>query len=169
MIRSLNASDRVRLRGHDAAARSRFTTSDFMLLTSTAEGLPLALVEGMAAGCIPIAYDIPYGPSDVIVDRRNGFLVPAGDIEALAARIIELQRMPERAVEAMRKRAAATAERFDDRTVTRAWARETEKAWERKHAASGPESLVAQSRHVAGRLTRRVERLTGRYESSGER
>jgi len=166
LIQSLDATDRVRLRGHASGARSYFSTADFMLLTSSAEGLPLALVEGMAAGCIPIAYDIAYGPSDVIVDGRNGFLVPAGDIDAMAARIVELQRMPEGAVTAMRRRAMDTAERFDDRAVTRAWAREMEKAWERKHAASDPGSLAARSRRLAGRARRRISRVSGRYELS---
>ncbi|MGP6171440.1 glycosyltransferase [Microbacterium sp. A204] len=167
-IRSLGVAERVHLHGHDAAARSRFAAADFMLLTSTAEGLPLALVEGMAAGCIPIAYDIPYGPSDLIVDGRNGFLVAAGDIDALTRRIVDLQQMPAPAVEAMRKRAIATSERFDDKAVTRAWAREMEKAWERKHAVSDAESVLARSRHFAGRMKRRVRRVTGGYASLGE-
>lgn len=165
-IRSLEVGERVRLRGHDPGARSAFATADFMLLTSSAEGLPLALVEGMAAGCIPIAYDIPYGPSDVIADGRNGFLVAAGDIDALAARIIELQRMSPRDVEAMRTRAQTTAERFQDRAVTRSWAREMEKAFERKHAASDPGSALRRSRRAAGRLKRRIARLTGGYDRS---
>ena len=32
------------------------------------------LVESMASGCIPIAYDIDYGPSDIITDGVDGFL-----------------------------------------------------------------------------------------------
>lgn len=167
-IRSQRLTERVHLRGHDATARSRFATADFMLLTSSAEGLPLALVEAMAAGCIPIAYDIPYGPSDLIVDGRNGFLVEAGDIDALARRVVDLQNMSARAVEAMRKRAISTSERFDDTAVTRAWAREMEKAWERKHAATGPESVLARSRHFAGRVKRRTRRVIGGYSTSGE-
>lgn len=167
-IRSLDIDDHVRLRGHDVGARGAFATADFMLLTSSAEGLPLALVEGMASGCIPIAYDIPYGPSDLIEDGRNGFLVAAGDIDALSERIIQLQRMPDRAVEAMRARAQATAERFHDRAVTRSWAREMEKAFERKHAASDPGSALRRSRRAAGRLKRRVARLSGGYDRSSD-
>jgi len=164
-IRAQGVADRVHLRGHVASARSAFATADFMLLTSKSEGLPLALVEGMSAGCIPIAYDISYGPADLIEDGRNGFLVPAGDIDALAQRIIDLQRMPSRAVEAMRRRAMATSERFHDRAVTRAWAREMERAFERKHAASGPQTMIQRSRRRAGRVKRRITRLTGGYDS----
>ena len=163
-IREQGMGEHVRLRGHDAEARAAFSSADFMLLTSKAEGLPLALVEGMAAGCIPIAYDIPYGPADVISDGRNGFLVPAGDIEALAQRIVDLQRLPPRAVEAMRRRAVATAGRFHDRAVVRAWGREMERAFERKHTAAGPEPMRQRLRHAAGRAKRRLIRVSGHHD-----
>lgn len=163
-IRSQGVDDHVRLRGHDTEARASFASADFMLLTSKAEGLPLALVEGMAAGCIPIAYDIPYGPADVISDGRNGFLVPPGDVEAMAQRIVEVQRMSPQAVEAMRRRARATAGRFHDRAVVRAWGREMERAFERKHAAKGPEPIGRRMRHVAGRAKRRLTRLSGYHD-----
>ncbi|MGO2933805.1 glycosyltransferase, partial [Microbacterium sp.] len=143
-----------------------FATADFMLLTSKAEGLPLVLVEGMAAGCIPIAYEIPYGPSEVIADGKNGFLIPAGDIDAVAQRIVDLQHMPEQAVEAMRRQARATAERFSDDAVTRAWAREMERAFERKHSGAGEGSVIQRSRRAAGRVKRRILRLSGGYDRS---
>ncbi|CAH0136642.1 MULTISPECIES: glycosyltransferase [unclassified Microbacterium] len=165
-IRSQRMQQRVSLRGHDDAARSAFATADFMLLTSKAEGLPLALVEGMAAGCVPIAYDIPYGPADVIAHGSNGFLVPPGDVDGLAQRIVELQRMPRHRVETMRRRARATAAQFSDRAVVRAWAREMERAYERKHAASSPQSTIRRLRRAIGRAKRRIIRLSGRYERS---
>lgn len=165
-IRSLGMEQRVILRGHDTGARAAFATADFMLLTSKAEGLPLALVEGMAAGCIPIAYDIPYGPSEVIADGKNGFLIPADDIDAVAQRIVDLQRMSAQAVEAMRRQARATAERFSDEAVTRAWAREMERAFERKHSRAVEGSVVQRSRRAAGRVKRRIIRLSGGYERS---
>ena len=58
-------------------ARRELATASFLLLTSRSEGSPLVLVEAMAAGCLPIAYDVRYGPSDLIRNGRNGFLVRA--------------------------------------------------------------------------------------------
>jgi poly(glycerol-phosphate) alpha-glucosyltransferase len=165
-IRAQRMPERVTLHGHDDAARSAFASADFMLLTSKSEGLPLVLVEGMANGCVPIAYDIPYGPADVISHGRNGLLVQPGDVDGLARCIIELQRMPSRRIDAMRRRARATAAQFDDRAVVRAWAREMERAYERKHTASGPEPALQRMRHIAGRAKRRGLRLSGRYDRS---
>ena len=52
-------------------------------LSSHHEGMPLALVEGMAAGCAVIGSDVP-GIRELIVDGRNGRLVPEGDAAAWA-------------------------------------------------------------------------------------
>lgn len=104
----------------------------FLLLTSRSEGSPLCVLEALAAGCLPIAYDIPFGPAEVIRTGVNGFLVPDGDIEALAAAIVELERLPAAAVEAMRRRAIATVAGYGEDAVLALWKRELRRAWRRK-------------------------------------
>lgn len=118
----LGLASRVRFHGHVPGARARLADASFLLLTSTSEGFPLVLLEAMAAGCIPIAYDVPYGPADIIRDGRNGFLVPAGDEVALARAIAELQAMSPRLVTRMRREARSAASAFSDEAVTRTWA-----------------------------------------------
>ncbi|GAA1784838.1 hypothetical protein GCM10009748_18670 [Agromyces lapidis] len=122
----------VELHGFTPDARRHLAARSFLLLTSRSEGFPLVLVESMAAGCIPIAYDIRYGPADLIRDGRNGLLVPSGDIEALAAAIGSLQRMSPRKVAAMRRAARRSARAFDERRVVAAWARELSRARARR-------------------------------------
>lgn len=46
-----------------------------ILLLSDYEGLPIALVEGMLAGLVPICYNEPSGAGEVISDGCNGLLV----------------------------------------------------------------------------------------------
>src|SRR5690606_367144 len=122
LIDEEGASGRITLRGYDPAASDRLTTASFLVLSSRYEGLPLVLVEAMAAGCIPIAYDIRYGPGDVISDGVDGFVVPAGDPEALADAIRRFVTMSESERVAMRRAAQQKARRFDDLSVTRMWA-----------------------------------------------
>src|SRR5690606_15948269 len=138
-VKTLGVDEHVRLRGFDPDARTAFQRAGFSLLTSTSEGLPLVLVESMAAGCVPIAYDIRYGPADMIHDGLDGFLVPEGDIEMMAQRIVELQSMPAARVEAMRRRAIARAAEFSDVAVTRQWSRELRAAFDAKRIASARE------------------------------
>lgn len=143
----------IRLHGHRSDARARLAEASFMLLTSRSEGLPLVLVEAMAAGCIPIAYDIAYGPADLIQTGVNGFLVPADDEAGLARAIDELQRMAPAEVERMRQAARRTAEAFSDLAVTRLWEQEMRKAQARNLAESRAATEV---RSLATRIRRKL-------------
>ncbi|MEY4040382.1 MAG: hypothetical protein RLZZ52_1250 [Actinomycetota bacterium] len=87
----------------------------------------------MAAGCIPISFDIRYGPSDIIRDRVNGFLVPDGDTASMAAAIAELQSLPAEKVSAMRQ-AAKSVQSFNDAALLKLWEKELTRAWKRKQA-----------------------------------
>lgn len=122
----------VHLRGYDPRAKARFEQASFSLLTSVYEGQPLVLLEAMAVGCIPIAFDIQYGPSDIITDGVNGFLVPDGDTAAMAEKIQLLQQMSDREVTAMRKAAVKRAKDFAPVEITRRWGKALKDALESK-------------------------------------
>jgi glycosyltransferase involved in cell wall biosynthesis len=61
---------------------------DVFVMPSVMEGLPLALLESMACGCCPIATAIG-GIPEVVSSPELGWLVPAGDIEAFGAAMID--------------------------------------------------------------------------------
>jgi glycosyltransferase involved in cell wall biosynthesis len=86
----------IRLLGivHGEKKHRALDEADCIVLPSYAEGLPMALLEGMAAGLPAIATRIGSIPA-LVVDGVEGFLVPAGDINALAERICRLARNPE--------------------------------------------------------------------------
>lgn len=120
----------------DTSARQEFAGASFTLLTSTLEGQGLVLIEAMSVGCIPIAYDVPYGPSDIIEHGVNGFLVEAGDIPALAERIRQVGLMDEAALQDMRRAAFARAHEFNDEIVVQKWGTAMRQAVDRKLSAA---------------------------------
>jgi glycosyltransferase involved in cell wall biosynthesis len=63
------------------------------VLSTHYEGMPLALLEGMAAGCAVIGSDVP-GVRGVVRDGDDGRLVPGGDAAALADAIAALLQDP---------------------------------------------------------------------------
>lgn len=65
-----------------------FCMSDaFVLFTSPLEGLPLALLEAMSCGVIPIASSVS-GIPEVVKDRVNGLLVEQGNKDDLIQKIV---------------------------------------------------------------------------------
>lgn len=81
----LGLSDRVSLPGwmDEAQVRKALARAHVMVMPSFAEGLPVALMEAMAAARPCIATYIA-GIPELMIDGRTGWLVPAGSAEALA-------------------------------------------------------------------------------------
>jgi len=68
--------------------------ASIFILPSYHENLPVAILEAMAMG-LPIVTTPVAGIPEIVEDGHNGFLVPPGDAEALADRIVRLGRDPE--------------------------------------------------------------------------
>lgn len=117
----LHVNDCVTLQGHVNDLPERLANASFSVLTSKYEGLPLAVRESMAAGCIPITYDITYGPRDIITHGVNGYIVPYGDTEALAAQISEFLNLEVETKNMMRAAAVERAKDFLSENIYPKW------------------------------------------------
>src|SRR5215204_1821649 len=65
---------------------SALGAADIFLLPSRYEGLPMALLEAMASGCVPVVSNRGSMPS-VVDDGRNGFLVDPGNITQIVGKL----------------------------------------------------------------------------------
>lgn len=70
-------------------------TFDLFMLSSISEGLPLAVVEAMAAG-LPVVATRVGGLAELVEDGVSGYLVPPANSRALAERSLEILRDPAR-------------------------------------------------------------------------
>lgn len=114
--------DGIRLRGFDPAAREALSDASFLLMTSRSEAFSLVVAEAMAAGCLPIAYDVPYGPRELIAHGRTGWLVPAGDVQALADTLVRAASLAPDELSRMRRNAVDRTRSLDEATVLTRWA-----------------------------------------------
>lgn len=102
--KSEGLSDCVFFLGNKKEALKLIADSDCFVLSSIYEGMPNVLMEAMAIGLPCVSTDCPFGPRELIKDGVNGFLVPVGDADKLAQKIIyilnntdEAEQMGERA------------------------------------------------------------------------
>ncbi|MCW5939041.1 MAG: glycosyltransferase family 4 protein [Fimbriimonadaceae bacterium] len=70
-----------------------YAEADIFVLPTLWEGMPLSILEAMAAG-LPIV-STPCGPSQVVRDGVDGFIVPDRDPEAIHAAVERLAKDPE--------------------------------------------------------------------------
>ncbi len=85
--------DRVALPGNLADLDQVMGAADVFVMSSLWEGLPLVLLEAMAAGLPTVAYAID-GVRELVVDRQGGRTAPTGDTAALAAALAGLAADP---------------------------------------------------------------------------
>jgi glycosyltransferase involved in cell wall biosynthesis len=88
-IERLGLGDRVRLAGNVPDPVRELEDADCFVSASRWEGFGVAIVEGLSAGLTVIATDCEFGPSDLIDSPEKGRIVPAGDVDALAAAMAE--------------------------------------------------------------------------------
>jgi glycosyltransferase involved in cell wall biosynthesis len=66
------------------------TANDFFVLLSDFEGFPLALVEAMARGCVPVVAHSESGIPELIASGENGLIVTGRDYDEWARTLAEL-------------------------------------------------------------------------------
>ena len=89
-------ADQVHFLGSVSDLPQRLMSHQIFVLSTHYEGMPLALVEGMAAGCACVASDV-VGVRGVMQPGKTGLLVPEGDAPALAQALAGLLADPARA------------------------------------------------------------------------
>ena len=105
-------ADRVVLAGRRTDAREVVGAADAAVISSHAEGLPLAALEALAAGT-PLVATAVRGLREILTDERTALLVPPDDAAALAAalrRVLADRSLAERLAEKGRQVAAANSE-----------------------------------------------------------
>jgi glycosyltransferase involved in cell wall biosynthesis len=92
----LDVSDRVVFAGYREDVPALLAGCDVFCLPSSAEGLPLVVLEAMAAGK-PVVATAVGGVPELVIHGETGLLVPAGDLDALRRALADLLADPERA------------------------------------------------------------------------
>ncbi len=93
MAQELGVNQSVHFLGHRADIPQLLALSDLLVLPSYTEGLPLVILEAMAAG-LPVVATPVGGIPEVVIHQETGFLVPVEDVRALGDAILRLLQNP---------------------------------------------------------------------------
>jgi glycosyltransferase involved in cell wall biosynthesis len=94
LINELHIEHAAYLHGREEDMPSFYRSLDLMVSSSRQEGLPMALLEGMASGLPLVATAVGAVPT-VVQNGQTGLLVPPEDNKELAAAILKLLRDPQ--------------------------------------------------------------------------
>jgi glycosyltransferase involved in cell wall biosynthesis len=88
------------------------TSQNLFVLLSDFEGLPLALVEAMARGCVPVTAAMPSGIPEIVSSGKNGYIVEGRDYDEWATLLKSLWEDPGSQAELSRNARRTISESF---------------------------------------------------------
>lgn len=95
LIKQNNLQNNIVLQGNHSDIYDLYQNYSFYVMTSRYEGLPMVLLEAKAKKLPIVSFDINSGPSDIVRDGIDGYLIKPFDCNAMADRICELIEKPE--------------------------------------------------------------------------
>ena len=113
-------ADHVHFLGYQEDPFPVLRNARYLIHTSEREGFPNVFVEALSHNVPVIATDCKSGPSEIITDGENGFLVPVGDIKAIADKMSLLAR-DEQLRATLAANARMSIHRFSEEVVYQQW------------------------------------------------
>jgi poly(glycerol-phosphate) alpha-glucosyltransferase len=119
-IKNLGLENNVFLRGYTDTPLPIFKNASLSVFTSVAEGFGLTLVESICNGCPAFAFDIKYGPSEIINNGQTGYLTSRFDKNKFAENIISFYK-DSKLQQTMSKNCYKEANRFSTEKFLENW------------------------------------------------
>ena len=125
-IRGYGIEKNVVMHGSVADASRYYGEYSIMTLTSYREGLPLVLLEAKAKKLPCVSFDVITGPSEIIRDGVNGYLIPMYDKAAFAEKLCALMADDDER-QRFSDNAMTDIEKFKKQTILAEWVALTER------------------------------------------
>ncbi|MCF6168481.1 glycosyltransferase family 4 protein [Lutibacter sp.] len=110
----------IKLMGATLHLNEKMKEASIYAMTSKTECFPMVLLESLACGLPIISYNCPFGPKNIITDKKDGVLVNHNNIDAFASELTQLIKNTE-----LRKKmeinTKKNVERFDENIVMQLW------------------------------------------------
>ena len=119
--KSLGIMDRIDFVAATKNVEQYYRSCAFYCLSSRFEGFPMVLLEAQAFGLPIISFDCETGPSEVVVNNLNGWLVDNGDVEALSERLLTAIKIDNSTYQELSNQAKSSSQHFSVSHVVDSW------------------------------------------------
>lgn len=120
MVKELGMEKNIFLNNWCYSVAKEYESAGISMMTSPSESFSLTIAESLAHGCPVVGFDVPYGPKELIKSGENGYLVPFGDTDAMADRVIAMMKNPT-LLEELSGNARLSSERYSEVIVKALW------------------------------------------------
>tara|TARA_R110000744_G_scaffold189596_8_gene308695 strand:- start:33 stop:1130 length:1098 start_codon:yes stop_codon:yes gene_type:complete len=120
LINELELNDHVKLLGLVKDIYKLYNISKIFAFSSTYEGFPNVLIEAMHFGLACVSTDCPTGPSELIKNGENGYLVPVGDIDEMRDKLSSLMKEQSK-IKQFGEKSIITVQRYEEEKVVEQW------------------------------------------------
>lgn len=120
LIGDLGMEKKISLVGQIKNISEYYNSAKIFAFTSHFEGFPNALIEAMFMGLACISTDCPTGPSELITNGENGFLINVNDENALSEKMSILIN-DQKLIESYSNAAQKSVQKFKVESVSKEW------------------------------------------------
>jgi len=120
LISKIRIKDKIKLLGNCKEIYKQYNSSKIFAFTSKSEGFPNVLIEAMYFGLACVSVDCPAGPSELIRDEENGFLVPCDNQKIFEMRLKKLMET-ESLINKFSQQAVRSTINFETKQVCNLW------------------------------------------------
>ena len=117
LVNYLKVKDQVIFAGNQKDVTGYYLKSKIFAFTSSSEGFPNVIGEAMSAGLPVVAYDCIAGPSEIITDGDDGFIIPLFD-DVLFQQKLEFLMKDDNSRNLMGLKAIENSKRYDSKTIS---------------------------------------------------
>jgi len=114
--------NRCHLNGSTQNIRKEFLESSLFVFSSRFEGFGMVLIEAMACGLPAVSFDCPCGPSSIISNGNDGFLVENGDVCKFSDALVKILNDSE-GRKRMARNAVQNVQRYNIEHIAQYWKR----------------------------------------------
>ena len=89
-VKALNLEDNIIFKEYTLSKDEIYRDAQLLIMTSRNEGWGMVINEALTYGVPVVSYNTNYGPSEIIEEAEDGYIVDFGDYEMLAKKSLEL-------------------------------------------------------------------------------